>query len=80
MGVGVRVVTSPTACRLCAGSGTPRDLSLDAILFTLLAPEISKGEPREETWSPVNSLFFISASYIYRKNNSLGIVVCDGKV
>ena len=53
---------------MCAGLLIPRDLSLDAVLFTQFAGEINDAEAREEIWSSVNYLFFISTSLIYGKN------------
>ena len=69
---GVRVVHHPA---LCAGLLTC-DFSLDATLFTQSVHEITEGKAREEIWSSVNYLFFISTSLIYGKNQEFrqGIV------
>ena len=50
--------------------------SLDTILLTQFVHEITEGEAREEIWSSVNYLFFISTSLIYRENQQVrqGIV------
>lgn len=58
---------------LRAGWLTPceRDLSLDAILLTQSIWEITEGEARGEIWSPVNHLFFIFTSLIYRRSQQV---------
>ena len=44
------------------------DFSLDAILFIWCVQEITEGEGREDFWSAINDLFFISMSLTYGKN------------
>ena len=53
---------------------TSYDFSLDALLCTQSVHEMTEGEAREEIWSSVNYLFFISTSLIYGKNLSQDIV------
>ena len=53
---------------LRADLSTPCDLSLNAILFTQFVHKIAEGEAKEEIWSSVNYLFFISTSLIYGKD------------
>ena len=66
----------PSVCRLICRLLIPHDLLLDIFLFTQFISEITKGEAKEETWSSVNYLFFISTSLIYGKNQKIrqGIV------
>ena len=45
--------------------------SLDAFLFTQSVHEMTEGEAREEIWSSVNYLFFISTSLIYRRSQHI---------
>ena len=54
---------------------TSYDFSLDALLCTQSVHEMTEGEAREEIWSSVNYLFFISTS-----SNTLGKVLCDQKI
>ena len=70
---------SPTACRLACRL-VDFLWSSDAILFSQFIHEMTEGEAREETWSSVNYLFFISTSLIYGKTNKLGKVLCDQKI
>ena len=61
---------------LCVGLSIYCDLSLDSILFIQFICEITEGKTREEIWSSVNGLFFISHFLVYRKNQEVrqGIV------
>ena len=55
------------------GSSTSCDLPLDVIVFTqLFVQQITEeGEAKEEIWSSVNYLFFISTSLIFGKNRQV---------
>ena len=77
--VGDRGSESSSLYQLLAGLLTSCYFCLDAILFTQFVPyslKITKGETGEEIWPPVNYLFFISTSLIYRENQQVrqGIV------
>ena len=53
---------------VCAGLWTPLNIPLDVILFIQFVHQITEVEAREEIWSSVNYLFFITTSLIYEKN------------
>lgn len=56
---------------LCAGLCSLHGLSLDAILFTQFFHELTEGESREEIWSSVYYVVFISISFIYGMNHQI---------
>ena len=56
---------------LSAGLLTARFFFFNAILFTQLVHEITEGEAREEIWSFVNYLFFMSTSLIFGKKQQI---------
>ena len=64
---GARVIpaTNPLHCRVLSFC----DLPLDIMLFTQFVHKITEGKAREEIWSSVNYLVFISL--IYRKNQQV---------
>ena len=66
--------SSLTACKLV------NLRSLDAILLPQSFWEITEGEARGENWSSVNYLFFISISFIYRRNQQVRQVLYDQKI
>lgn len=53
------------------------DLPLGIMLFTQFVHKITEGTAREEIWSSVNYVVFISVSLIYRKNQQVRQVLCD---
>ena len=53
----------PLSVGFCVGLSWG-DFSLDAILFIWCVQEITEGEGREDFWSAINDLFFISMSLI----------------
>ena len=55
----------PLCAGVCAALSTSRDFSLDALLFTQFVRKTTEREAREEIWSSVNYLFFISTSFFY---------------
>ena len=59
-----------------AGLSPSCDFSLDALLFTQFVLEVTEGEAREDIWSSVNYLFFLSTSLLYGENQKVrqGIV------
>ena len=69
---------SPFHPSLRAGLATSCGLCLDIFLFTQFVRmvffffhEVTEGKAREETWSSVNYLFFISTSLIYGENQKV---------
>ena len=67
---------SSTACRLIGFLWPCSKFHLVHSLVTPFVHEITEGEAREEVWSSVSYLFFISTSLIYGKNQPVrqGIV------
>lgn len=68
----------PLHTHLGAGWSTPSGLSSDVILFTQLFANWR--EAREEIWSSVSSLFFISASLICERTNKVGKGLYEQKI
>ena len=56
---------------LHSGLSSSYNLFLDAVLFTQFVHEITKGKAKEEMWSSVTYLFFMSTSLIDRKNQQV---------
>ena len=54
--------------------------SLDALSVPWFVLEITEGKAREEIWSTVNYFFFIFTSWICKRTNRLGKVLCDQKI